>query len=105
MDEATWKAMYDVVPPFLTQEQRQAWIKKLSNVAVASDAFFPFRDNVDRARQVTTMMYYTWITLPVGLVIEDQQAIFTIQSIKNHLNGLVRKISNFMCTFMFMRWK
>lgn len=62
MDEATWKAMYEVVPPFLTQEQRQAWIKKLSNVAVASDAFFPFRDNVDRARQVTTMLYYTWIT-------------------------------------------
>lgn len=90
MDEATWKAMYEVVPPFLTQEQRQAWIKKLSNVAVASDAFFPFRDNVDRARQVTTMLYYTWITQPVvGLVIEDQQAYFTIESIQNHLHDLV----------------
>jgi len=50
MDEATWKSMFEKVPPPLTKEQRQAWMKELDNVAVASDAFFPFRDNVDRAR-------------------------------------------------------
>ncbi|XP_054280291.1 bifunctional purine biosynthesis protein ATIC [Macrosteles quadrilineatus] len=50
MDEATWKGMFEKVPPPLTKEQRQQWMKELDNVAVASDAFFPFRDNVDRAR-------------------------------------------------------
>lgn len=52
MDEATWKSLFKVVPPLLTKEQRQEWLSKLDNVACASDAFFPFRDNVDRARQV-----------------------------------------------------
>ncbi|XP_077562402.1 bifunctional purine biosynthesis protein ATIC [Haemaphysalis longicornis] len=37
--------------PQLTEEEKKAWISKLSSVALSSDAFFPFRDNIDRARQ------------------------------------------------------
>uniref|UniRef100_A0A023FJH6 Putative aicar transformylase/imp cyclohydrolase/methylglyoxal synthase n=1 Tax=Amblyomma cajennense TaxID=34607 RepID=A0A023FJH6_AMBCJ len=37
--------------PQLTEEEKKAWIAKLSGVALSSDAFFPFRDNIDRARQ------------------------------------------------------
>jgi len=52
MNEATWAAMYETVPSLLTDEDRAEWKGKLSGVALGSDAFFPFRDNVDRARQV-----------------------------------------------------
>lgn len=37
--------------PQLTEAQKRDWISKLSGVALSSDAFFPFRDNIDRARQ------------------------------------------------------
>lgn len=52
MNETTWAAMYETVPSLLTDEDRAEWKGKLSGVALGSDAFFPFRDNVDRARQV-----------------------------------------------------
>lgn len=52
MDLATWKAMYDEVPQMLTEDERKAWISQLTGVALGSDAFFPFRDNIDRARLV-----------------------------------------------------
>ncbi|GFG31635.1 hypothetical protein Cfor_12537 [Coptotermes formosanus] len=51
MNETTWAAMYETVPSLLTDEDRAEWKGKLSGVALGSDAFFPFRDNVDRARQ------------------------------------------------------
>ena len=53
MDEAAWAAFYEVVPEKLTEQDRLEWIKKLDGVALSSDAFFPFRDNVDRARLVS----------------------------------------------------
>lgn len=52
MDEATWAAMYEVIPEKLSENDRIKWIKKLDNVVLSSDAFFPFRDNVERARLV-----------------------------------------------------
>ncbi|XP_001607513.1 bifunctional purine biosynthesis protein PURH isoform X2 [Nasonia vitripennis] len=50
MEESAWAAMYEVVPEKLTQADKDDWAKQLDNVAISSDAFFPFRDNVDRAR-------------------------------------------------------
>ncbi|KAG5347776.1 PUR9 protein, partial [Acromyrmex charruanus] len=50
MDETTWAAMYEVIPEKLSESDKIEWLKKLDNVALSSDAFFPFRDNVDRAR-------------------------------------------------------
>ncbi|XP_066589812.1 bifunctional purine biosynthesis protein ATIC [Prorops nasuta] len=50
MDEAAWAANYEEVPVKLNEQDRIEWAKKLNNVAISSDAFFPFRDNVDRAR-------------------------------------------------------
>ncbi|KAJ1527879.1 hypothetical protein ONE63_007815 [Megalurothrips usitatus] len=49
MDRALFESQFEKVPADLTQEERSAWAKKLKGVALASDAFFPFRDNVDRA--------------------------------------------------------
>lgn len=64
MDESTWAAMYEEVPEKLSEGDKKEWIKKLSDVAVSSDAFFPFRDNVDRARLVSlyTTIIYKFIT-------------------------------------------
>jgi len=56
MDEATWAAMYEVIPEKLSESDKIEWLKKLDNVALSSDAFFPFRDNVDRARLVCTII-------------------------------------------------
>ncbi|XP_077481484.1 bifunctional purine biosynthesis protein ATIC [Stigmatopora argus] len=50
-DLAVWKSMYDEVPEFLSETERKNWIASLRAVAVSSDAFFPFRDNIDRAKR------------------------------------------------------
>ncbi|KAF7392495.1 hypothetical protein HZH66_008328 [Vespula vulgaris] len=62
MDESTWAAMYEEVPEKLSEDDKTEWIKKLNNVAISSDAFFPFRDNVDRAR----LSGVTYIASPAG---------------------------------------
>lgn len=49
---AQFEAMFDEVPAALTDAERRDWATKLSGVALGSDAFFPFRDNIDRAKLV-----------------------------------------------------
>lgn len=62
MDEAAWAALYESVPEKLSESDKIEWIKKLNNVCLSSDAFFPFRDNVDRARLVcSTCIYFAFI--------------------------------------------
>uniref|UniRef100_A0A8B9JK85 Bifunctional purine biosynthesis protein ATIC n=1 Tax=Astyanax mexicanus TaxID=7994 RepID=A0A8B9JK85_ASTMX len=50
-DLAVWKALYEEVPEFLSETERRNWLSSLQAVALSSDAFFPFRDNVDRAKR------------------------------------------------------
>ncbi|XP_062302665.1 bifunctional purine biosynthesis protein PURH [Osmerus eperlanus] len=50
-DLAVWKAMFEEVPEPLSETERNNWRSSLQAVALSSDAFFPFRDNVDRAKQ------------------------------------------------------
>ncbi|XP_017873783.1 PREDICTED: bifunctional purine biosynthesis protein PURH [Drosophila arizonae] len=50
MPVAQFKGMFDKAPEQLTTEQKLDWLKQLSGVALGSDAFFPFRDNIDRAK-------------------------------------------------------
>lgn len=52
MPLAQFESMYDDVPAQFTQAEKVAWLQKLNGVALGSDAFFPFRDNIDRARLV-----------------------------------------------------
>ncbi len=44
-----WETNFSVVPERLTAEEKRAWLDGLRGVALSSDAFFPFRDNIDRA--------------------------------------------------------
>lgn len=53
MPVVQFESMFDEVPAQMTQDEKSEWIKELSGVALGSDAFFPFRDNVDRAKLVS----------------------------------------------------
>uniref|UniRef100_A0A2H1W273 Bifunctional purine biosynthesis protein ATIC n=1 Tax=Spodoptera frugiperda TaxID=7108 RepID=A0A2H1W273_SPOFR len=47
-----WNTLFDgPAPALLTEQERTEWASKMDRVALASDAFFPFRDNIDRAVQ------------------------------------------------------
>ncbi|KAL7912079.1 bifunctional purine biosynthesis protein [Trichoderma velutinum] len=48
-EREAFEAVFEQAPPAFTAEEREAWMKQLTNVCVSSDAFFPFIDNVFRA--------------------------------------------------------
>jgi phosphoribosylaminoimidazolecarboxamide formyltransferase/IMP cyclohydrolase len=50
-EKAQWEGQFDTVPAPLTAEERAEWAAKLDGVSCSSDAFFPFPDNVHRARK------------------------------------------------------
>ncbi|KAI0731118.1 bifunctional purine biosynthesis protein ade10 [Earliella scabrosa] len=69
-ERAQWEAMFEEVPTALTQEERTAHAKQLDGVACSSDAFFPFPDNVHRARRSGVK----YLAAPSGSVM-DQECI------------------------------
>ncbi|ESO07653.1 hypothetical protein HELRODRAFT_98406 [Helobdella robusta] len=52
VDKCNWEKSFEVVPEPLSKEEIHSWMMKLTDVALSSDAFFPFRDNIDRASQI-----------------------------------------------------
>ena len=48
-EDAVWRASFAVVPERLTAAMKREWLGGLTGVAMGSDAFIPFRDNIDRA--------------------------------------------------------
>lgn len=46
-----WESLFESVPQALSDEEKKEWADKLEGVACSSDAFFPFPDNVHRARK------------------------------------------------------
>ncbi|HEX8966843.1 MAG TPA: phosphoribosylaminoimidazolecarboxamide formyltransferase [Chloroflexota bacterium] len=48
-EEAIWRECFSVVPRRLTAAEKRTWLDTLRGVTLASDAYIPFRDNVDRA--------------------------------------------------------
>jgi phosphoribosylaminoimidazolecarboxamide formyltransferase/IMP cyclohydrolase len=50
-DEAhrAWEPNFSTIPELLSKSERDAWMSELTGVSLSSDAFFPFRDNIDRA--------------------------------------------------------
>ncbi|MBQ3444154.1 MAG: phosphoribosylaminoimidazolecarboxamide formyltransferase [Selenomonadaceae bacterium] len=47
----SWQNLFSVKPEPLTADDKRAWLKNLHGVSLASDAFFPFGDNIERAHQ------------------------------------------------------
>ena len=70
--DGVWQNTFKVKPEVLTNEEKQAWIAQMSGVTVGSDAFFPFGDNVERARKSGVQ----YIAQPGGSI-RDQQVIDT----------------------------
>ena len=49
--EGTWQKFFKVKPEVFTKEEKRAWLDQMSDVALGSDAFFPFGDNIERAHK------------------------------------------------------
>lgn len=49
--DGEWEKIFKIKPEIFTREEKRAWLDKLSDVALGSDAFFPFGDNIERARK------------------------------------------------------
>ncbi len=47
--DGVWQETFETKPAVLTQEEKLAWIATMTDVALGSDAFFPFGDNIERA--------------------------------------------------------
>ena len=65
--EGVWQNTFKVKPEVLTAEEKKAWIATQSGVTVGSDAFFPFGDNVERARKSGVQ----YIAQPGGSIRDD----------------------------------
>jgi phosphoribosylaminoimidazolecarboxamide formyltransferase/IMP cyclohydrolase len=48
-EKADWGQIFIISPQQLTPEEKRDWLSKLEDVTLGSDAFFPFRDSIDRA--------------------------------------------------------
>ena len=66
--DGVWAETFTVQPAPLTAEEKKAWLSKVTNVALGSDAFFPFGDNIERARRSGV----TAIVQPGGSIRDDQ---------------------------------
>ena len=51
LDGDNWKNIFTEKPKKFTDEEKRAWLKNFSGVSLASDAFFPFGDNIERAHK------------------------------------------------------
>ena len=49
--DGQWENFFTEKPEVFTREERRAWLDTMSGVALGSDAFFPFGDNIERARK------------------------------------------------------
>ena len=65
--EGVWQETFKVKPEPLTREEKKAWIAQQSGVSCGSDAFFPFGDNVERARKSGV----AYIAEPGGSIRDD----------------------------------
>ena len=65
--EGVWQNTFTERPQVLTVEEKKAWIARQTGVSVGSDAFFPFGDNVERARKSGV----SYIAQPGGSIRDD----------------------------------
>ena len=49
--DGKWEAVFTEKPAVLTREEKKSWIAQMTDVALGSDAFFPFGDNIERANK------------------------------------------------------
>ena len=49
LEDGAWERVFTEKPEVFTKEEKRAWLDGNTNVALGSDAFFPFGDNIERA--------------------------------------------------------
>lgn len=62
-----WQKIFKVKPEVFTREEKRAWLDQMSDVALGSDAFFPFGDNIERAHKSGVK----YVAQPGGSVRDD----------------------------------
>ena len=67
LKEGEWQKIFKTKPPVFTKEEQKEWLKKNTDVALGSDAFFPFGDNIERAHKSGV----TVIAQPGGSIRDD----------------------------------
>ena len=70
--DGAWERFFTVKPEPLTKEEQRAYLDSITGVSLASDAFFPFGDNIERARKSGV----TYVAEPGGSV-RDEEVIKT----------------------------
>ena len=65
--DGVWEKTFKVKPPVFTKEEKRAWLDGMTEVALGSDAFFPFGDNIERAHKSGVK----YIAQPGGSVRDD----------------------------------
>ena len=65
--DGVWEKTFKVKPEVFTKEEQRAWLDKNTDVALGSDAFFPFGDNIERAKKSGV----TVIAQPGGSIRDD----------------------------------
>ena len=65
--DGVWEKTFKVKPPVFTAEEKRAWLDKMQDVTLGSDAFFPFSDNIERAHKSGVK----YIAQPGGSVRDD----------------------------------
>ena len=65
--DGVWENTFKVKPEVFTREEKRAWLDKLTDVALGSDAFFPFGDNIERAHRSGV----AYVAQPGGSIRDD----------------------------------
>ena len=65
--DGAWERVFKVKPEVFTEEEKKAWLAQMTDVTVGSDAFFPFSDNIERAKKSGVK----YIVEPGGSVRDD----------------------------------
>lgn len=65
--DGTWENIFAEKPSVFTREEKRAWLDRMENVTLGSDAFFPFSDNIERAYKSGVK----YIAQPGGSVRDD----------------------------------
>jgi phosphoribosylaminoimidazolecarboxamide formyltransferase/IMP cyclohydrolase len=65
--DGAWQKIFKVKPEVFTREEKRAWLDKMTDVSLGSDAFFPFGDNIERAHKSGVK----YVAQPGGSVRDD----------------------------------
>ncbi|MEY8390257.1 phosphoribosylaminoimidazolecarboxamide formyltransferase [Lachnospiraceae bacterium 45-W7] len=65
--EGAWEKIFKVKPEVFTREEKRGWLDQMTDVALGSDAFFPFGDNIERAHKSGVV----YVAEPGGSIRDD----------------------------------